>query len=115
MNKFKQQVTEQVNFIQPEKKIMPSHSEKSVFNFENAIGWLEKRGKQQFGEQFKIYESDYEIIYKLMIYFQEDKLKCEKYNINLKKGILLSGPVGCGKTTLMHLMRYFSKPEKSIL
>ena len=27
------------------------------------------------------------------------------YNINLHKGILLTGPIGCGKTSLMSLMR----------
>jgi ABC-type cobalamin/Fe3+-siderophores transport system ATPase subunit len=31
----------------------------------------------------------------------------EGYGIDLKKGIMLCGPVGCGKTTVMFLMRLF--------
>lgn len=35
--------------------------------------------------------------------------------MNLDKGILLCGPVGCGKTTLMSLMRFIAKePNKFI-
>ena len=40
------------------------------------------------------------------------KLTADKLDIDLTKGILLSGPVGCGKTTLMHLMRYVPQPNK---
>jgi predicted ATPase len=33
-------------------------------------------------------------------------------NTNLTKGILLSGPVGCGKTSLMNLMKYLTATEQ---
>jgi DNA replication protein DnaC len=41
----------------------------------------------------------------------KDEATCFKYNINLNKGILLSGPVGCGKTSLMNLMKYLTATE----
>ena len=59
-----------------------------------------------FGQNFKIYEEDKEIIYKLCIYMIQDKENCKKQNLDPDKGILLSGPVGCGKTSLMKLIRY---------
>ena len=41
----------------------------------------------------------------------KDEATCFQYNIKLNKGILLSGPVGCGKTTLMNLMKYLTPSE----
>lgn len=40
----------------------------------------------------------------MVTYFIEDQRVATKFEIDLNKGILLSGPVGCGKTTLMRLL-----------
>src|SRR6185436_9980983 len=81
--------------------------------FKWCVNFLEKRGKELYGEKFKLYEEDYEIIFKLIIYFIQDEATAEKLNIDLNKGILLTGPVGCGKTTLMNLMRFIPPPERN--
>ena len=47
-------------------------------------------------------------IRKLLIYMIRDQKVAEKEHLNLTKGILLSGPIGCGKTSIMHLLRPFS-------
>src|SRR5690606_4474352 len=44
---------------------------------------------------------------KLTIYASRDEFKAHAMNININKGIILSGPVGCGKTSLMFLLNYF--------
>ncbi|SHH02429.1 hypothetical protein SAMN05443549_11123 [Flavobacterium fluvii] len=80
-------------------------------NYQEIILWLEKKGVELYGNQFKILESDYPLIYKLMAYFLKDEATCYQYGINLDKGVLLSGPVGCGKTTLMHLMKNLTPVE----
>lgn len=67
-----------------------------------------KKGQQDFGKHFAIQETDKPIIKRLLAYFLKDELICNKLQIDLQKGILLSGPVGCGKTTLMALMKYFN-------
>ena len=41
----------------------------------------------------------------------KDEATCFQYNLNLSKGILLTGPVGCGKTTIMNLIKYLTPPE----
>lgn len=46
-----------------------------------------------------------------MAYFLKDEVACHQYSIDLNKGILLSGPVGCGKTTLMNLMKHITPTE----
>ncbi|WP_313115057.1 ATPase [Aequorivita sediminis] len=76
------------------------------YDFPKMLNYLSAKGKILFGKHFKIHEEDHPIIYQLCLYFIKDKLSCEKYNIDINKGILLSGPVGCGKTTLMKLMRH---------
>lgn len=84
---------------------------KSNYNYQEIILWLEKKGIELYGNHFKIQETDYPIIYKLIAYFLKDEPTCFQYNIDLSKGILLSGPIGCGKTTLMNLMKYLTPIE----
>ncbi|EAP86688.1 hypothetical protein CA2559_11648 [Croceibacter atlanticus HTCC2559] len=74
------------------------------YDFKASIRFLEAKGKILFGRHFKIHEEDYELLYKLVTYFIEDQRVGNKLEIDLNKGILLSGPVGCGKTTLMRLL-----------
>ena len=83
----------------------------SHYNYQEIIIWLEKKGIEIFGTNFKILESDYPIIYKLIAYFLKDEATCFQYDINLDKGILLSGPIGSGKTTLMNLMKNLTPME----
>ncbi len=81
--------------------------------FKWCISFLEKRGKELYGGKFRIHEEDYEIIFKLIVYFVGDKLNAEKLGLELQKGILLTGPIGCGKTSLMNLMRFVPPPERN--
>lgn len=81
------------------------------YDFAKCLEFLEKKGKEHYGHKFKIRKEDSPIIYKLLVYFIMDEANCKKHNLDPNKGILLSGPVGCGKTSLMFLMKYFaSKP-----
>jgi len=81
--------------------------------FQWCVSFLEKRGRELFGVNFKIHEVDHEIIFKLIVYFIGDYLNAEKLAIDLHKGILLTGPIGCGKTSLMNLMRLVPLPERN--
>jgi DNA replication protein DnaC len=75
------------------------------FDFTKYLSLLEAKGKELYNPNFKVHAEDYEIIFKLLIYFLKDEAITEKYNLSLRKGILLSGPVGCGKTSLMNLVK----------
>jgi DNA replication protein DnaC len=84
---------------------------KSHYSYLEVIKWLEAKGIELYGNHFKIIETDYPIVYKLIAYFLKDEATCFQYGINLNKGILLSGPIGCGKTSLMNLMKYLTPTE----
>ena len=98
--------TEQNTSTQEQIKTIQSH-----YNYSDVVVWLEKKGVDLYGNHFKILESDYPIIYKLIAYFLKDEATCFQYRIDLNKGILLSGPVGCGKTSLLNLMKYLTPTE----
>lgn len=66
--------------------------------------YLAAKGKLLFGDKFRIYNRDKKILLKLCSYFIKDHINCKKYEIDPKKGLLLSGPVGCGKTSLIKLL-----------
>ena len=98
--------TEQNNSTQQPTKTIQSH-----YSYDEVIVWLENKGVELYGNHFKILETDYPIVYKLIAYFLKDEPTCFQYGINLNKGILLTGPIGCGKTSLMNLMKYLTATE----
>ncbi len=78
-----------------------------IYDFSKCVEVLTELGCYHFGQQFKIYENDLPVIKKLIIYAIRDEVTAKAMNINIDKGIILSGPVGCGKTSLMFLLNYF--------
>ena len=82
------------------------------YNFDKILEFLEAKGKNLFGANFKLYQEDIPIIYKLCIYIIQDEASCRKVDININKGLLLTGPVGCGKTTLMKLLKHIVPHHK---
>ena len=66
---------------------------KSHYSYTEVTNWLEQKGIELYGNHFKIIETDYPIVYKLIAYFLKDEPTCFQYGINLNKGILLTGPI----------------------
>ena len=77
-----------------------------LYDFDKILIYLNAKGKLLFGSRFKIFDEDMEIVLKLCNYFVRDKENCRKDGIDPDKGLLISGPVGCGKTSLMKLLRH---------
>ncbi|MFY0608531.1 MAG: ATPase [Cyclobacteriaceae bacterium] len=80
----------------------------NTFPFPECLSILEHSGKRLYGDHFRISDEDHEVIFKLLVYFLRDQENADKLGISFRKGILLTGPIGCGKTSLMNLMRYIS-------
>jgi energy-coupling factor transporter ATP-binding protein EcfA2 len=79
----------------------------NLYDFNTCIRIIEKKGKEYFGDHFRIIEEDHPILARLLAYFFKDEENAKKMDISLQKGVLLSGPVGCGKTSLMTIFRLF--------
>ncbi|MCF6182727.1 MAG: ATPase [Lutibacter sp.] len=82
------------------------------YDFEKIKTYLNIKGHSLFGKNFKIYKEDEPLIFKLCCYFIQDHYSCAQMGIDTNKGILLSGPVGCGKTSLMKLLPHLA-PHKT--
>ncbi|MGN6510925.1 MAG: hypothetical protein ACTHLD_15775 [Chitinophaga sp.] len=68
---------------------------------------VELRGKAIYGPRFSLHEEDRSVVLKLLCYFLQDEAIAQVEGIDLHKGIMLRGRVGCGKTSLMNIMRAY--------
>ncbi|SFW74474.1 hypothetical protein SAMN05661012_04167 [Chitinophaga sancti] len=77
------------------------------YDYHFLLQYVSKLGKDMFGRDFIIDDVDKPVITKLLAYFLKDKTVAEAEGLDLKKGILLMGPTGCGKTAIMKIMSNF--------
>lgn len=68
------------------------------------VSIIESHGLELYGSEFRIHKEDSQLINTLLAYFTCDTALCHELNINLNKGLLIIGPVGVGKTSIMNLM-----------
>ena len=52
---------------------------------------------------FTVDTTNQAVVAALLAYFCKNDVQCQKWGIRPQKGLLLIGPLGCGKTTLMQL------------
>jgi len=82
------------------------------FSFGASLDWMEKQGKTLFGDHFRIFTEDHPLIFKLLVYAIGDAESSARQGLDLSKGLLVTGPVGSGKTSFLTLVNYFFPPEK---
>ncbi|PKR80701.1 ATPase [Brumimicrobium salinarum] len=75
------------------------------FKFHDTLHFLQNVGKEKYGQEFRFHNEDIKILHKLIIYMIHEDIQCKKYGIDLNKGVLLTGPVGCGKTSWMNIIQ----------
>lgn len=95
---------------------MQSRSEPDAGTFEKwmalALPWLERQGKRLYGAHFRLYEEDHLLLGRLLAYASGNREAASAKGLSLRKGVLLTGPVGCGKTSLMTLLRLLLPAEE---
>ncbi|MEI3800385.1 MULTISPECIES: hypothetical protein [unclassified Chitinophaga] len=84
---------------------MKTKAIQSPYDYYQLMQQLEEHGKNVYGPRFRIDDIDRSVVVKLLAYFLQDEPIAAAEGIDLHKGILLMGRIGCGKTSLMTLMR----------
>lgn len=81
--------------------------------YKNQLQWLVETALRKADKPFTLFKEDNEVIWKLLCYFSDDVSIARSLNIDLRKGLLLIGNIGCGKTYLMNLLKFC--PNKKFL
>lgn len=89
---------------------VPTKVTTSRYDYDQVLQFLDQKGKETYGERFALSPADKPSLIRLAAYFLQDEAVCVKSGVFLDKGIMLTGPIGCGKTSLMHLMRFLLEP-----
>ena len=82
------------------------------YDFHKTLEYLSEYATKQLDPTFKFYPEDIEVCKRLFLYAIDDVQLCQEYGIDLNKGILLLGPIGCGKTTLMKVFNHLTLEYK---
>ncbi|QEH44152.1 ATPase [Chitinophaga sp. XS-30] len=82
--------------------------------FDYAEYWVQLtlKGREKYGEQFQLREDDAPVIARMICWVLKDEPVAKKMDIEIHKGIFLNGPVGAGKTSLMHLLNYLMEASQ---
>jgi energy-coupling factor transporter ATP-binding protein EcfA2 len=74
-----------------------------AFTAEQIWTWFHREAYRRLGQEFRVDDNNRDILRLLCYYFAEDEA-FEAAGYSLEKGILLRGPVGCGKTTILTIL-----------
>ena len=83
-----------------------------MINYQKLIFHLEQHARKNIHPEYSFQKEDFPFIVRLAAYFLNDEEKCKELNIDLNKGILLTGPIGIGKTTWFRLMQTIMVKEQ---
>jgi DNA replication protein DnaC len=79
------------------------------YDYHYLLQHASKQGKDLYGRDFTLHDADLPVVDRLLAYFLRDEPVAAALDMDLSKGILLTGPVGCGKTSLLRVMSLFSQ------
>ena len=92
---------------------LPKREIEMSYDYRQVVALLTKIAQDFLGRKFEIAENERGIIFGTLAWFLQDELVAKEMDIDLNKGLILTGPIGCGKTTLMMLMQKFPSQRKS--
>ena len=92
---------------------LPTREIEMSYDYKKVVSFLIETAEKHLSKKFQIPKNEQGIIFAILAWFLEDELVAKEMNIDLKKGILLTGPIGCGKTTLLKLMQKIPTNRKN--
>jgi len=82
------------------------------YDYHAILQLLVAKGKEMFHPGYDIADIDRAPILRLITYFLQDESLADHLGIDLYKGLIITGPVGCGKTAIMRIIRSLLPPNK---
>ena len=82
------------------------------YNFNHCLRLICQMGKEIYNPNFVINSFHKPVYFQLLSYAVEDHQQLEKMQLDPKKGLLLMGASGTGKTAMMHLCKNFFTRKK---
>ncbi len=76
-----------------------------IYDFPKSLDFITQKGLTIYGPTFKLYDEDMPNIRKLFAYTIGDHPTTISQDLDPRKGLMLCGPIGCGKTSLMKLLQ----------
>lgn len=77
------------------------------FSLQKSMEYIEQKGKEIYGSKFHIKNEHLLPIQKIIVFAVHAEKYSSTLGLDLDKGLLISGPEGCGKTAIMHLCKPF--------
>lgn len=90
-----------------------SHPIQTRYDYDAILSLVTDKGKTMFGQQYSITSVDQPVITNLVTWFLRDKPAAVAAGIHLNKGLLLTGPIGCGKTAILRILTTLCKHKYS--
>lgn len=90
---------------------LPQYAIKVSYDYAEIISSFKKQAQNYLGRDLIITPQEQGIIFGIIAWMLQDELVAQEMNFDLKKGILLTGPIGCGKTTLFKLLKKCKFPK----
>ena len=88
-------------------KPTPTKAIQTPYNYVELLKDVESRASVLFSREYKIHDIDRPPVLKLLAYFLRDEAIAKDDGLDLRKGVLITGPVGCGKTSILQVMRTY--------
>ncbi len=105
MSPYKLQLEDTFEIINGERK----------YDYNSCLAYIYERGKDIFASNFIINPLHNKIYFKLLIYAINDQYNLDRQELDPKKGLLLIGDSGVGKTAMMHLSKTFFPKKRQYL
>lgn len=88
-------------------RLVRSKAVLTPFNYVELLGGMEAHASLLFSRNYKIFDIDRPPVLRLLAYFLRDVAVAKDEGLDLRKGLLVTGPVGCGKTSVLQVLRTY--------
>ena len=84
---------------------LPTKTIETRYDYYKVLPWFIKNASKIIGREYVIPSSERAIVFAMLAWMLRDDLVADEMGFDLNKGILLTGPIGCGKTTLFKILK----------